>query len=43
MLSILMESSDITPEISNVILKFFEKKKIDLFAFISNKKNFSIV
>ena len=37
-LNVIYSTSDITPEITNVILKFFKKKKIDLFAFISNKK-----
>ena len=39
-LNVVYSSSDITPEISNVLLKFLKKNKIDLFAFISNKKGF---
>ena len=33
-------TSDITPQITNVLLKFLKENKIDLFTFISNKKGF---
>ena len=39
-LNVVYSTSDITPEITNVLLKFLKKNKIDLFAFISNKKGF---
>ena len=39
-LNVIYSTSDITPEITNVLLKFLKKNKIDLFAFISNKKGF---
>ena len=39
-LNLIYSTSDITPEITNVLLKFLKKNKIDLFAFISNKKGF---
>ena len=37
-LNVIYSTSDINPEITNVLLKFLKKNKIDLFVFISNKK-----
>ena len=39
-LNLIYSTSDITPQITNVLLKFLKENKIDLFAFISNKKVF---
>jgi len=39
-LNIIYSTSDITSETINILLKFLKKNKIDLFAFISNKKRF---
>ena len=37
-LNIIYSSSNITPSVSNILLKFLKRNKIDLFAFISNQK-----
>ena len=39
-LNVVYSTSDITPQITNVLLKFLKENKIDLFTFISNKKGF---
>ncbi|MEC7179404.1 MAG: hypothetical protein VXV83_00555, partial [Pseudomonadota bacterium] len=39
-LNVIYSTSDINPEITNILLEFLKKNEIDLFAFISNKKRF---
>lgn len=39
-LNIIYSTCDVTPEITNILLKFLKKNKIDLIAFISNKERF---
>ena len=39
-LNIIYSTCDLTPKITNILLKFLKKNKIDFIAFISNKKEF---